>query len=562
MKISGREGYHKTEQTNGDRAARESGGAPREAESTEIHSKAGRESTWQKAGEGTVREAVLKQGNPEAAEQLQQAAGRVGQELIRMEIQTLKTMEDMAEQAVRTGKNPAGEVRAQKQDLAEISQESKNAGELRNRERRAELAAWNNILKWMPDGEKEITVQIRELREIYTTLLQEIMQNVPVQDQPRYIEKLEQILIYKLDLLMKEGLPNLSSFFVDYGTRNSLCRLREALYFQVTGLHLALETIEKGWNEASREGRQYLRTDPGSAGRTSAERGAVLQREQESGVYSRQRVSAGTAEHQKNEIRILLDAVRQMSKSGSRMMAAESPVRIKELQKAEFFIRTIVNDSRDLFSRTEFNARNERLYGVLWTLEKGKSELFLKRDMTKGWMRQELETSLEQMTAARMQRAIKRVWDGQQASCRQEEIYDVYRYAMKQYAGRGKINKAIRDGFYYALRYFLQKSSGTERETAENRRGFFQEHPGKLFPEQELEQGSRILEEDWREYLAKMGYEEELLELVASLYGPWAALIRPEASSEDHPARRGEALAVAGGLAALAVIAILAIVFF
>ena len=59
-----------------------------------------------------------------------------------------------------------------------------------------------------------------------------------------------------------------------------------------------------------------------------------------------------------------------------------------------------------------------------------------------------------------------------------------------------------------------------------------------------------------------MGYEDELLQLTAGLYGIWAMFCRQEPEPEEKKRKRGEALAVAGGLAAAAVLLILGVVFF
>ena len=232
------------------------------------------------------------------------------------------------------------------------------------------------------------------------------------------------------------------------------------------------------------------------------------------------------------------------------------------MERAERFVKTMGGASSNLFADRYFTAKNEALCGVLWTVEKCKTQMFIQQETSVSpAMKQEMESAVEQMTANCIQTAVRKAHERGLEAFNRHQAYEIYRYGMKQYYKGVRINKAIRDGFYYALKYFLQKTSAAEQESGEWEHGFFQEHTEKASIKKELERGSRHLEEDWKRFLSEMDYDDEMLQLAAGIYSPWAMFLEPEREKDEAPKKKGEAFAIAGALAAAAFLVLLGIVF-
>lgn len=486
----------------------------------------------------------------------------IGQGLAKLAAEAGKTIEAMIP--------TVEDIKPEKKDLAQLSQESKGELNVKHWEREIELASWKTLLRWLPAQGLDLASQIRELANIYTHLLEDIIEYVPADRQQLYTEKLRQILVCQLDALIKISIPELKSFFMAYGVENSICRLEKSMYFAVTGNYLSLETVKRDWDAVSRAGKQYFL--PGK--QTAIRKGAFFRMNSSEGagsVYSKagtatkQAAAASSAETLLNAARsVQRGAAGQFGSSGSYKGRLESIYPVQDIQRGEKFIKALGGTKHNLFTTHSFSAKNESLYGVLWTMEKSKTELFVTRELTSSPLKRDIEASVERMTAAYIQNAAAqcshdRIYRERMPVFNQEQVYEIYRYAMKRYSGGETINKAIKDGFYYALKYFLQSKDGTE--SGEKRPGFFQEFLEKEPLKQDLEKGSKLLEDDWKHFLSEMGYDDKLLELTASLYGPWAALIRPEDEKQEQPSKKGEALAIAGGLAAIAVLVVLGILF-
>ena len=58
-----------------------------------------------------------------------------------------------------------------------------------------------------------------------------------------------------------------------------------------------------------------------------------------------------------------------------------------------------------------------------------------------------------------------------------------------------------------------------------------------------------------------MDYSDEMLQLAAGMYSPWAMFLEPEKDKKESPQKKREAFAIAGAVAAVVVIVVLGIVF-
>lgn len=564
MKVTSQEGFHTGEPNAAVKAAargmealageREQRGAETESSELRVSRETGAQVLSKEGnqppqkGEGAVIPLPGTAGKGEGSP----ANGLAG-ELAQLEADGVKASGDMMLAAAAAAEKEG------RKDLAQLSQESKNAGEEKSWDSRAEAAAWKELLKWFPAGDRSLQLQVKELSEIYMQLLDKIIQNVSVQSQPLYTEKLRQILVCQLDALLKVSMPHLNSFFSAYGTQNSLCRLEKSLYFAATGTHLSMEAVRKDWHAAASSGREYIRT--GSASGFHGSAAFFTEDRKEGSLYSRRGTAQKSSAAVPGQAEELLRAVRSIQHGGRSTHAAEGVYTARELERTEHFVKAFGGTSANLFSGQTFTAKNESLYGVLWTVEKCKTQMFIEREAdVSPQMKQEIESSVERMTAGYLQDAVRTAHEKGLEVFSRQQAYEIYRYAMKQYANGVKVNKAIRDGFYYALKYFLQKTGAPEQESGEWKHGFFQEYEDKGSIKKELEKGSRFLEEDWKRFLSQMDYSDEMLQLAAGIYSPWAMFLEPEKDKKESPQKKREALAIAGALAAVAVIVVLGIV--
>lgn len=585
MKVSSPEGFHKGEESAAAKAASQGMDALAERraqqKAAEIAGETSDSSERSQLKAGT--EALIKAGQAgKAPEQKgggplgqllgdpdQQQAGQPGrpgegdgiaQELAKLEGDGMRASEAMILSAVQ---------KEERKDLAQLSQESKNTRQVKEWDSHAEAAAWQDLLKWLPSDKAGLQLQIKELSQIYMHMLNEILLNVPADSQQIYTDKLRQILICQIDALLKASVPCLNSFFSACGTPNSICRLEKSLFFTVTGTHLSLEAVKRDWSEASRQGRAYIRQGSGAGfhfHNSGGSGGSFFFADTDTGtgrsLYSRSGTAERASVSAQGRTEELLRAARILHQKGQTVCGGENTYTLRDMERGEQFVKTIGGASSNLFSDRHFTAKNEALCGVLWTIEKCKTQMFIQREAdVSPVMKKEVESAVEQMTANYIQTAVRKAHERGFEAFSRRQAYEIYRYAMKQYYSGVKINKAIRDGFYYALKYFLQKTGAAEQESGQWEHGFFQENTEKASIKKELERGSRHLEEDWKRFLSEMDYDDEMLQLAAGVYSPWAMFLEPEKEKDEGTKKKGEAFAIAGALAAAAFLVVLGIIF-
>ena len=470
-------------------------------------------------------EGAAPEGEQQNLQKGQQAV--LNREFSGLEAETAMAIEAMAAEIAEK----AGEAQSKKEtkDRAQLSEESKGVEQTKKWDARAEQEAWQKLLKWLPSQGKTLSLQIGELKSAYMFLLEEILANVPKQQQAPYLSKLEKILLVQLDALLKKTAPQSIEFFSSYGSKNSLSKIKRAVYFAVTGRHLP------------------------------AEKGKQLEAQPAGSLYSKEGKVKKAAEHTGSEAERLLYAAKYRQKGNT---AYKANVYLPQMEKVQKFVKAMGGKESSLFMRPEFTSKNSALYGFLWAVETCKTQMFLLREPLEEPLRIEVETAVEQRIASWMERAESGQHRQKGLTLKREQAYEVYCYTMKQFYHGKKVNKAIRDGLYYALKYFLKERAEGELQNQELRSGFFGEWVEKEKQRQDLEKGMRALDENWKAFISQMGYEDELLQLTAGLYGIWAMFCRQEPEPEEKKRKRGEALAVAGGLAAAAVLLILGVVFF
>lgn len=506
--------------------------------------------TDRKAGEESTEASKMRQAGQEAASA---SLERTARHLARMEGESARIMGDAASLT-------APQKEESRRDSAELTEEAQPERREMNWDSRKEAEAWKRLLAWLPSEAEELGKQLRALKGDYLFFLRELIKSVPPESQMIYVEKLREVLMAKLEGLIKTALPQLRTFFSSYGMENSLPKLRQALYFSVTGSALPLNAARREWEaacERETSGFRGLRPGPASQKREAGRQGEPA----EVKIYSRSGEAAdyGT-QTRENLAEKLIGYAQGKGAPQKESLPPQKLFSIGDLRGAERFVKAFGANGANLLTHSPFTAKSEAQYACVWILEKGKAELFFEKEQPGPAMKQELRLAVDRLIAAAIDKAANeaRTNDGQRFE--RQQLYDVYRYAMRKYEGGQKVNKAIRDGLLYALRYFLQNEDNAYSAETERKAVFFQTQTEKYSLKQDLERGSLLLEEDWKDYLSQMGYQEEQLLLAAGLYSFWGMLIEPEKKQSSAKPNLTGALAIAAVFAAAAFIAVLFLV--
>ena len=72
-----------------------------------------------------------------------------------------------------------------------------------------ELELWEAFQAWMPSGDEHLSAQLKELSRLYLALLEAILTHTLGEEQTIQIERLNEVLSQKLNLLLEEDLNEL-----------------------------------------------------------------------------------------------------------------------------------------------------------------------------------------------------------------------------------------------------------------------------------------------------------------------------------------------------------------
>ncbi len=409
-----------------------------------------------------------------------------------------------------------------------------------------EQEIWEAYLRWMPVGDQNLSAQLEELSKLYLALLEAILTHTMGEEQAAQMERLNEILAQKLNLLVDVDLKDLMEFLNQTGQKETLNLVKTSVYKQTTGETISARAADRfyargkvnstggtryfmpesqGRQAGSSRGRKGMYTASGtadSAGGLSAasEEGGSLYKLTKGGNV---KVSQGydgrkfSGEQQMLQRNQALSAARNGSAGGGAISGGKAVLTGRELERANRFAAHI-NGSGNLLKNPDISARNEEVAGLLAAVTAIKGQMYAST------------AGKAQAMSGAVKSAVNQMVDYYLA---QKGVYKVYHHTTNIYEKTGSPQKAIEEGLSYAYKTFMEKKgmdTYRQQEAYSDRAGFFQMLSKGQTLQADLIRGMKLLESNWRDFLKAVGEEEKKgIALRMQKHSPWGFLMEPEA---------------------------------
>ncbi len=409
-----------------------------------------------------------------------------------------------------------------------------------------EQELWEAYLRWMPVGDQNLSAQLEELSKLYLALLEAILTHTMGEEQAAQMERLNEILAQKLNLLVDVDLKDLMEFLNQTGQKETLNLVKTSVYKQTTGETISARAADRfyargkvnstggtryfmpesqGRQAGSSRGRKGMYTAAGtaaSAGGLSAasEEGGSLYKLTKGGNV---KVSQGydgrkfSGEQQMLQRNQALSAARNGSAGGGAISGGKAVLTGRELERANRFAAHI-NGSGNLLKNPDISARNEEVAGLLAAVTAIKGQMYAST------------AGKAQAMSGSVKSAVNQMVDYYLA---QKGVYKVYHHTTNIYEKTGSPQKAIEEGLSYAYKTFMEKKgmdAYRQQEAYSDRAGFFQMLSKGQTLQADLIRGMKLLESNWRDFLKAVGEDEKKgIALRMQKHSPWGFLMEPEA---------------------------------
>lgn len=409
-----------------------------------------------------------------------------------------------------------------------------------------EQELWEAYLRWMPVGDQNLSAQLEELSKLYLALLEAILTHTMGEEQAAQMERLNEILAQKLNLLVDVDLKDLMEFLNQTGQKETLNLVKTSVYKQTTGETISARAADRfyargkvnstggtryfmpelqGRQAGSSRGRKGMYTASGtaaSAGGLSAasEEGGSLYKLTKGGNV---KVSQGydgrkfSGEQQMLQRNQALSAARNGSAGGGAISGGKAVLTGRELERANRFAAHI-NGSGNLLKNPDISARNEEVAGLLAAVTAIKGQMYAST------------AGKAQAMSGSVKSAVNQMVDYYLA---QKGVYKVYHHTTNIYEKTGSPQKAIEEGLSYAYKTFMEKKgmdAYRQQEAYSDRAGFFQMLSKGQTLQADLIRGMKLLESNWRDFLKAVGEDEKKgIALRMQKHSPWGFLMEPEA---------------------------------
>lgn len=409
-----------------------------------------------------------------------------------------------------------------------------------------EQELWEAYLRWMPVGDQNLSAQLEELSKLYLALLEAILTHTMGEEQAAQMERLNEILAQKLNLLVDVDLKDLMEFLNQTGQKETLNLVKTSVYKQTTGETISARAADRfyargkvnstggtryfmpesqGRQAGSSRGRKGMYTASGtaaSAGGLSAasEEGGSLYKLTKGGNvkvsqgYDGRKFSGEQQILQRNQA---LSAARNGSAGGGAISGGKAVLTGRELERANRFAAHI-NGSGNLLKNPDISARNEEVAGLLAAVTAIKGQMYAST------------AGKAQAMSGSVKSAVNQMVDYYLA---QKGVYKVYHHTTNIYEKTGSPQKAIEEGLSYAYKTFMEKKgmdAYRQQEAYSDRAGFFQMLSKGQTLQADLIRGMKLLESNWRDFLKAVGEDEKKgIALRMQKHSPWGFLMEPEA---------------------------------
>lgn len=450
--------------------------------------------------------------------------------------------EELAEERTEKKNEYEREDTAEKRDTSELSKQSKWFG-IGGKLLEMEDVRWTlemeqelleALLKWMPSGNTDIAKQFEELSRLYLALLEAILTHTVGEEQAAQLERLDEILAQKLNLLMEADLKELTDFLKETGQTETLQNVKSSVYKQTTGTTISAREADRfyargktanGGNtryfmpESSEEqtGRSGTKSYSRTASYSSSlsEEGSIYKLTEGRNVRLNQQfdTSRKSGEVQINQRNQALSGSGRNSENTS-IAGGKASFTANDLARANRFAAHI-NGSGNLLKSSSISAKNEEIIGYLAAATSIKGEMYAASNR-KSAMNVPIKSAVNQMVDYYLSR---------------KGIYKVYDYTTNMYEKTNSAQKALEEGLGYAYRLFQEKKENTEAQKQAaymEQAGFFQMLLKNQNMQGDLLRGMRLLEENWRDFLKSIGENEKHgISLKMQKHSPWGILLEP-----------------------------------
>lgn len=425
---------------------------------------------------------------------------------------------------------------------------------------------WEAFQNWMPAADKELSAHLEELSKLYLALLEAVLTHTAGEEQLLQIERLNEILAQKLNLLMDLDLKDLMKLLEQTGKAEELDRIRSSVYKQTTGESISARAAgrffargnvnstgntryfmpeSQGQGAVSGRGKNGMYTasaSPASAGGLSAasEEGRFYELTKDRNVRMSQSLDI---RRQSGELQMSQRARNVSSARGSgsviaggngSLLGSKTMPGGKELAGANRFAAHM-NGSGNLFTNPAINARNEEVLGLLAAVTSIKGQIYAANSGRNNAVNSSLRNALNQMIDYYLT---------------QKGAYKVYGYTSNVYEKTHSPQKAIEEGIEYAYRLFMEKKGDAvyrQQAAYSEEAGFFQKLLKGQSAQAELLRGMRLLEGNWRDFLKSIGESEKKgITLKMQKHSPWGMLMEPMSLDKDKGEKKEKKIALTG----------------
>ena len=409
-----------------------------------------------------------------------------------------------------------------------------------------EQELWEALLRWMPAEGDELSGQLEELSKLYLALLEAVLTHTMGEEQTVQMDRLNEILAQKLNLLLDSDLNELMALLKSAGQTETLGLIKSSVYKQTTGEAISARAADRfyargkvnstgntryfmpetqGWQAGGSRGRKGMYTASGtavSAGGLSAaneEGGRFYKLAEGRSVKISQEYDAHqrTGEQQMDQRNRVLSEARGGHIENGGITGGKVMLTGKELERANRFASHI-NGSGNLFKNPGLSARNEELTGLLAAITSIKGQVYAAGAGRDQAMKTPIRSAVNQMVDFYLS---------------QKGVYKVYQHTTNVYEQTRNPQKAVQEGLEYAYRTFMEKKENAayqQQEAYSDKAGFFQMLLKGQTMQADLIRGMKLLESNWRDFLGAVGENDKKgIVLKMQKHSPWGLLMEPEA---------------------------------
>lgn len=351
--------------------------------------------------------------------------------------------------------------------------------------------AWNKLMNWYPNPQFSMIANLKELTDLYQLLLNGILSNTEGTEQANQLLKLENLITRTVQRLVKQFAGELSSFWQQYESEQTISKLQNSFYNRVTGRTLPPEEIRKAFSDGTI--KQTMGNDS---------QGLIYKPDSQKRIIT-EKNSASTYARAFREGSSSLTETPHFQSSAGRLY------KLGDIEKAEYFVHHL-KESGGLLANPKFTSRSSELTGLLCAITNLKGQVFSEHSGVDSNMGVTMKNAVNNMIDSHITSGVTRNTRFVSSSDSNKQIYKVYYYVMSEYSRTKKPDESVQEGLKYANQAFhSKKEEQNGKETAarpEDWKVFFSND--KKDPWLSLKSGCQILEKDWMNFLAAIGQRQ------------------------------------------------------